>query len=114
MPTAAALPDRSAPPRMPSYEEERASYGPEVPETYNPVIDIVERWAAESPDDLALVSLAGDGSVVAEQTAADLALESRRAARALLDLGVRKGDPVFIMLPRVPAWYAAMLGVIRI
>jgi acetyl-CoA synthetase len=33
---------------------------------------------------------------------------------ALLGQGIRKGDPVFIMLPRVPAWYAAMLGVIRI
>jgi acyl-coenzyme A synthetase/AMP-(fatty) acid ligase len=109
-----APPDRSAPPRLTSYEEERGSYRPKVPETYNPVIDIVERWALESPDDVALVSLDGEGEVVAEQTAADLALESRRAARALLDLGVSKGDRVFIMLPRVPAWYAAMLGVIRI
>lgn len=110
----ASLPDRSAPPRLTSYEEERASYRVEVPDTYNPVIDIVERWAQEGPDDLALVSLDGQGDVVAEQTAADLAREARRAARALLALGVKKGDPVFIMLPRVPAWYAAMLGVIRI
>ena len=51
---------------------------------------------------------------MAEHTAADLAREAREAARALLELGVRPGDPVFIMLPRVPAWYAAMLGVIRI
>ncbi len=110
----AARPDRSAPPRLTSYEEERATYRPEVPDTYNPVVDIVERWAQESPDDVALVSLDGEGAVVAEQTAADLARDARRAARALLALGIKKGDPVFIMLPRVPAWYAAMLGVIRI
>src|SRR5437763_930939 len=48
------------------------------------------------------------------QAAADLALAGRRAAHALSGLGVRKGDRVFIMLPRVPAWYAAMLGVIRL
>jgi acetyl-CoA synthetase len=107
-------PDRSAPPRLTSYEDERATYRIEMPETYNPVIDIVERWAHESPDELALVSLDGGGGVVAEQTAADLARESRRAARALIQLGVKSGDRVFIMLPRVPAWYAAMLGVIRI
>jgi acetyl-CoA synthetase len=107
-------PDRSAPPRLTSYEDERASYRPEVPDVYNPVIDIVERWAQESPDDIALISLDGEGEVVAEQTAADLAREARRAARALLALGVKKRHPVFIMLPRVPAWYAAMLGVIRI
>ncbi len=99
---------------MRTYEEERERYRPQVPETYNPVIDIVERWAADEPEALAVVSLDGSGGVVAEQTAAELALAGRRAAHALAGLGIRKGDPVFIMLPRVPAWYAAMLGVIRL
>jgi acetyl-CoA synthetase len=111
---AQTLPDRSAPPRLIDYDEERASYAPEVPDVYNPVIDIVERWAEEAPDELALVSLDGAGEVVAEHTAADLARDAGQAARALLELGVKPGDPVFIMLPRVPAWYAAMLGAIRI
>src|SRR3954468_8005467 len=105
-----ARPDRSAPPRLTSYDDECASYTVEVPERFNPVIDIVERWASEAPDDLALVSLGPDGSTVAEHTSAQLAEESRRAALALAGLGVTKGTPVFIMLPRVPAWYAVMLG----
>ena len=109
-----ARPDRSAPPRMTSYEEECASYRPEVPECFNPVIDIVERWGGEAPDEVALISLGPGGELVAQHTTAQLAAESRRAARALLELGVKPGDPVFIMLPRVPAWYAAMLGAIRI
>jgi acyl-coenzyme A synthetase/AMP-(fatty) acid ligase len=108
------LPDRSAPPRMADYEEECATFTVDVPERFNPVIDIIERWAAEAPDDVALVSLGPKGETVAEHTVEQLAAESRRAARALLELGVTKGDPVFIMLPRVPAWYAAMLGAIRI
>ena len=111
---AGALPDRSAPPRLADYEAERSSYRVEVPERFNAVIDIVERWAAEAPDDLALLSLEGDGSTMAEHTASDLASDARRAARALLELGIRKGDPVFIMLPRMPAWYSAVLGAIRI
>jgi acetyl-CoA synthetase len=102
------------PPRLTSYQEERTGYRPELPDAYNPVVDIVERWAQEAPDDMALISLDGAGEVVAEHTAADLAREARQAARALLEVGVKPGDPVFIMLPRVPAWYAAMLGVIRI
>jgi acetyl-CoA synthetase len=109
-----ALPDRSAEPRMKDYEAEKSSFRLEVPEVFNPVLDIVERWAADAPEDLALLSLDGQGGVVAEQTSADLARESRRAARALLDAGIGKGDRVFIMLPRVPAWYSAMLGAIRI
>ncbi|MCW3012262.1 MAG: Acyl-CoA synthetase [Solirubrobacterales bacterium] len=106
--------DRSAPPRMGDYDDDRASFRLDVPERFNPVLDIIERWAQESPDDLALVSLDGAGDTIARQSVADLALESRRAARALLALGVRKGDPVFVMLPRIPAWYSVLLGAIRI
>ena len=109
-----ARPDRSAPPRLADYEAERASFRLAVPERFNPVLGIVERWAAEAPEDLALVSLDGAGGTVAEQSAADLARESRRCARALLAAGVEKGDRVFVMLPRVPAFYAAVLGAIRI
>lgn len=108
------LPDRDAPPRLASYEEARETYGVEMPERFNPVLDIIEAWASEAPDDLALVSLGPAGETVAEHTVAEIAAESRRTARALLELGVKPGEPVFIMLPRVPAWYAAMLGVIRI
>src|SRR5579859_136581 len=110
----ATAPTRDAPPRLIDYAAERASYRVEVPERFNPVIDIVERWASEAPDDIALVSLDGQGAEVAEQTVAELAADSRRAARALTELGIGKGDPVFIMLPRVPAWYAALLGAMRV
>src|SRR6201996_382839 len=108
------LPDRPAPPRMADYESEYAGFRLEVPEVFNPTIDIVEAWAEREPQALALVSLDGAGGVVAEQTAADLARESRRSARALAAAGIGKGDRVFVMLPRVPAWYAAVLGAIRI
>jgi acetyl-CoA synthetase len=114
IPMPAPAPDRSARPRLEEYEAERAAFRVEVPERFNAVVDIIERWADEAPDDLALVSLDGTGGTVAEQTVADLALEGRSAARALSDLGVGKGDPVFIMLPRVPAWYSAVLGTIRL
>ena len=109
-----ALPDRAAPPRMADYESEYASFRLEVPEVFNPTIDIVEAWMGREPEALALVSLDRAGGVVAEQTTTDLARESRRCARALAAAGIGKGDRVFLMLPRVPAWYAAVLGAIRI
>ncbi len=108
------LPDRQAEPRMKSYEEERRRYRVEVPERFNPVLSIVERWSAEDPDAPALVSIGAGGELVAEQSVSALAAQSRRMARALSDLGVGKGDRVMVMLPRVPAWYTAMLGAIRI
>src|SRR4051812_27580637 len=112
--TKVSRPDRNAPPRMESYEEARQTFRVEVPERFNPVVDIVERWANDEPDAEALLSIDGQGEVMASHTTTQLAREARRAARALQSLGVRKGDSVFIMLPRVPAWYFAMLGAMRI
>jgi acyl-coenzyme A synthetase/AMP-(fatty) acid ligase len=109
-----SVPDRSAPPRLSSYEQERETYSVTVPDRFNPIVDIIERWADESPEDLALVSLGPAGELVAQHTVAQLTDRARRAARALRAQGVRAGDRVFIMLPRVPAWYEAMLGAIRI
>jgi acyl-coenzyme A synthetase/AMP-(fatty) acid ligase len=107
-------PDRGCAPRLVDLDAERAGYRVEVPERFNAVLDIVEAWASEDPDALAVLSVNEVGEVVAEQSAADLARASREAARALLDLGVGKGDHVFVMLPRIPEWYAALLGAMRI
>jgi acetyl-CoA synthetase len=113
MPTT-TLPDRSATPNLTSYEGERETYSVPVPARFNPTLDIVERWGVEAPDELALVSLGPAGETVAEHTAAQLSARARMAGRALLEQGVKPGDRVFIMLPRVPAWYEAMLGAVRI
>lgn len=107
-------PGRDCVPNLQSYEQERERFDLSPGDRFNPVHDIIEAWAADDPDALALLSLDAAGEVTARHTVADLARESRRAARALLDLGVRKGDAVFLMLPRVPAWYAALLGAVRI
>jgi acetyl-CoA synthetase len=107
-------PSRDCVPRLTDLDAERASFRVEVPERFNAVRDIVDRWAAEDPAAVAVVSLDAGGELVAEQSAADLARASREAARMLLDLGVGKGDHVFVMLPRIPEWYAALLGAMRI
>lgn len=108
------VPGRDVVARLQDHAAERATFRLDVPETFNPVVDIVEAWAADEPDAPAVLSLGPDGEVVGEQTVADLARDARRFGRALLDLGVGKGDPVFVMLPRIPEWYAVILGAIRI
>ena len=101
-------------PRLEDYAAERARYRVEVPERFNAVHAIVDGWAREAPDELAVLSIDGAGEVTATDTIAELARASRRAARALLARGVTKGDHVFVMLPRIPEWYAALLGCMRI
>ncbi len=112
--TVQTLPGREAPANLSDYARERETFRIEVPERFNPVVDIVERWADEEPDALALLSLDGAGEIVAEQTTSELARDAQRFARLLQAQGIGAGDPVFIMLPRVPAWYAAFLGAVRI
>lgn len=107
-------PGRDAPPNMTDYEAERASFRMPVPKRFNFVHDVLERRAAATPDGLALLSLDGAGAVSARHTWAEMAKESRRMGHALTAQGVKKGDPVFLMLPRIPEWYVAALGAIRI
>jgi acyl-coenzyme A synthetase/AMP-(fatty) acid ligase len=107
-------PGRDAEPRLTDYDREASSFSLDVPERFNPVLAIVETWAAEAPGDPAVLSLDAAGEIVQLDSIADLARASRQTARALLARGVTQGDHVFIMLPRVPEWYAAMLGCMRI
>lgn len=97
-----------------SYESDYRSHWVDVPDRFNPVVNILDSWAAEQDAATALVSVGQDGELQCTQTVADLGVESRKMARALLRLGVTKGDRVLIMMPRVPAWYATLLGVMRI
>jgi len=99
---------------MTDYEAERANFQLDVPERFNFVLDVLERRAAATPDGLALLALDAAGAETARYTWAQMARETRRMGNALLGLGVQKGDPLFIMLPRIPEWYVAALGAIRI
>lgn len=110
----AARPSRGCEPRLTDYAEERASYRIDVPDRFNAVVAIVDSWATEDPDAPAALYLDESGEVSGKRSAADLARVSREAARALLDLGIGKGDRVFVMLPPGPDWHAAILGCVRI
>ena len=107
-------PGRDATPNMTDYEAERAAFRLDVPERFNFVLDVLERRAKATPDGLALLALDAAGSESARYSWAEMAKESRRMGNALTGLGVKKGDPLFIMLPRIPEWYVAALGAIRI
>ncbi len=85
-----------------------------VPEYYNFTHDVVERWGTELPDSVALWW--SDESSTHEQkfTFAAMARLARKAAALFTSQGIRRGDRVLIILPRVPEWWIAMLGLIRI
>ena len=99
---------------MTDYAATRASFHLEVPERFNASMDIVDARARTEPDRLALRMVSPDGRQADDYTFGDLRERSNRTARMLAELGVRKGDRVFLMLPRVIGWYDVMLGAIKL
>jgi acyl-coenzyme A synthetase/AMP-(fatty) acid ligase len=101
-------------PNMTDYEATRASFRLEVPERFNAAVDVVDARAAERPDGLALRMVSPDGRVAEDHTFAQLRDRTTRMGRALADLGVAKGDRIFLMLPRVIGWYDVLIGAVRL
>jgi len=82
------------------------------PSHFNFAKDVVERWAIERPEALALWCV-HDG-IEEKFTFGKLSAQLRRAASFFHQLGIRPGDRVLLQLPRVPAWWISLLGLIRL
>lgn len=104
---------KTATPIMQDYESAYRDAKLEVPEFFNFGFDVVDRWA-EDRTKLALVSVDHTGEKAEQHTFWDMKVQSNRFANVLRDMHVDKGDKVFIMLPRVPEWYIAMLGMMKL
>ena len=50
----------------------------------------------------------------ARLTFADIAQQSKRIANVLAGHGIRRGDPVLLVLPRITLWQAAYIGALRL
>jgi acyl-coenzyme A synthetase/AMP-(fatty) acid ligase len=99
---------------MTDYDTTRQTFRLEVPERFNFARDVVDARALASPSALALLAAGPDGDVTARLSFSDLARASNRAANALAAHGVGHGDPVFVMLPRIPDWHVALLACIKL
>jgi acetyl-CoA synthetase/medium-chain acyl-CoA synthetase len=84
----------------------------EVPERFNFSRDVVDRWARD-PERRALWWIDDEGGEQ-QWTFAQLAEESRRVANALAGAGVRRGDVVLLILPRIVEWWMINLACHRI
>ena len=101
-------------PNMTDYDAERASFQLDVPETFNAVRDVVDAQAAANPDAAALLMVSPDGRDADRYSFSELADRTSQVANVLAELGVTKGDRVFVMLPRVIGWYDSVLGTVRL
>jgi acyl-coenzyme A synthetase/AMP-(fatty) acid ligase len=95
-----------------SWRGSSAEFRWETPATFNFGTDVVDRWALEA-DGEALV-WAGAGGELERYRYSDMARLSDQFGALLRGLGVNKGDRVVVMLPRIPQWMVAMVGVLKI
>ena len=95
-----------------NYKKIRDSYNLEIPEFYNFGFDVIEKRALED-DKTAFIYVSRDGSKIENHKFSDLNNESNRFANVLCQLGIKKGDFAFVMIPRIPAWYQVMIGCIK-
>ena len=85
-----------------------------APDRFNFTRDVMERWAQVRPESLALWCVDETGRHEQKLTFGELADQFRRAASFFHSLGIRRGDRVLVILPRVPPWWIAMLGLTRL
>jgi acyl-coenzyme A synthetase/AMP-(fatty) acid ligase len=99
-------------PEMVDYEQTCRDFRWEVPEHYNFAFDVVDRWA-EDAQQLAMlwVNERGDEKHL---TFRDFAARSNQVGNALRTMGMRQGDRILIILPRLPEWWEAVLGIMKI
>ncbi len=82
--------------------------------SFNFASDVMERWATLRPHDHALWCVEEGGGDGQRFTFAQLAEQFRRAAHFFHTLGLQRGDRVLVILPRVPQWWFAMLGLTKL
>ncbi len=95
------------------YDAEYKAFEWDVPDDFNFAWDVVDKWA-EDRTKLALVSVNHEGRHPYHHTFWGLRIESNRFANVLKDRGLKKGDRVFLMLPRIPEWYVAALAMMKL
>ena len=99
-------------PRMADYHETYRTFDWNLPETFNFGTDVVDRYA-EDIERPALIWCNAAG-VERRFTFADIKRLSDRFAHGLAESGIRKGDRVVVMLPRLPEWQIAMVACLKL
>ena len=84
-----------------------------IPEHFNFAYDVMDAWAKEAPEKLALLWTNDQGEEI-RTTYSKLKEQSDQAASYLQTLGIGKGDPVMLILKRRYEWWVVMLALCKI
>ncbi len=96
-----------------AYKDAVQTYKPVIPADFNFAYDVIDRQAREH-DKTAVIAVSGDGESVREISYSQMAERSNRFANGLAALGMQKGDFVALIGNRIPEWYDALFGAMKI
>ena len=84
-----------------------------IPENFNFAYDVMDEWAKEKPEGLAILWTNDQGEEI-RTTFGELKKQSDQAASYLMSLGIGKNDPVMLILKRRYEWWVIMLALCKI
>ena len=84
-----------------------------IPENFNFAYDVMDAWAEEDPERLAILWTNDQGEEI-RTTYGQLKEQTDQAASYLQTLGIGKNDPVMLILKRHYEWWVIMLALCKI
>ena len=84
-----------------------------IPENFNFAYDVMDAWAEEAPERLAILWTNDQGEEI-RTTFSELKEQTDQAASYLMSLGIGKNDPVMLILKRRYEWWVVMLALHKI
>ncbi len=95
---------------MDNYQQIYNNFQWDMPEYFN-FGNVIDEYSADH-NRVALLWEDQEGNR-AHLTFGDFKEQSNRIANVLKELGIGAGDPVLLVLPRIPLWQAAYIGVLK-
>ena len=84
-----------------------------VPENFNFAYDVMDAWAEEKPDKVALLWTSERGEEVST-TFRDFKEQTDRTAAYFMQLGIKHGDKVMLILKRHYQWWLSMMALCKV
>jgi acyl-coenzyme A synthetase/AMP-(fatty) acid ligase len=97
---------------MTDYDKTYAEFKWEVPEYFNFAGDVIDKWANQDPNKLAMHWVNDDG-LEAKRTFMDFSKNSKKLCNVLSQNGLKRGDVVIIVLGRSIEWWEVFTACIR-
>ncbi len=95
-----------------AYNKARDAYSLDIPATFNFAFDVIDVRAREANKD-ALIWVNTAEKTTSRITYADLAERSAQIAKALIALGLERGDAACVVVGRRPEWHQVLFGCMK-